>query len=319
MNADNIETPNQPDRDHDWRRSLRLFATGFGMGTADVVPGVSGGTIALIAGIYSELLRSIKSVTGDTPRLLLRGQLRQAFASVPFAFLLPVLLGIGLAAFSLANLISWLLENHPSYVWAFFFGLISASILLVLKRLRRWSAIGLLPFGLAALGAYLLTGLTAQATPATPLTFFSAGAVAICAMILPGLSGSFLLIILGKYDQVLDAVANREILTLLPFFLGAAVGIAAFSRVLTWLFVRHHDLLLLLLAGLMLGTLPRIWPWKAEEDTRVDASDPELAFLQANVLPAANFEALLILALIGAGAAIILALESLRSETSSDF
>lgn len=295
------------------RGPLHLFFTGFAMGTADIVPGVSGGTIAFVIGIYEELLRSVKTVTGTTLRLLARARVREAFASVPFPFLLPLLAGIGLAAFSLANLFSWLLDHHPVYVWAFFFGLVAASISVVLKRLRRWSGTGIGVFGVATVSAFLITGATPMETAATPLAFFLAGAVAISAMILPGLSGSFLLIIIGKYQQVLDAVAGRDLVTLAPFFLGAVVGIALFSRVLTWLFDRYHDLMILLLAGLMLGSLAKIWPWKDLAGVEADEHRLELATHNTNVLPSSlDLEVALGLLLVAAGAALILLLDRLR-------
>lgn len=298
-----------------WAAPFRLLFTGLAMGSADIVPGVSGGTIAFISGIYEQLLQGIKTVTSVTPRLLLQRRPRQALASVPFAFFLPLGTGILVAGFSLANLISWLLKNQPVYVWAFFLGLVGASVLLVLRRVRRWSRLGLVFFVLSLAAAYLMTSATAVETPATPLAFFLSGALAICAMILPGISGSFLLVILGKYEQVLDAVAQRDIITLLPLFLGALVGIALFSRLLTFLLARYHDLVVLALAGLMLGSLPRIWPWK-DTSGYVPAGQEELALSQLsqqpNVLPdSLGIETVGAVLLILLGAALILVIDRL--------
>jgi putative membrane protein len=299
------------------RETLRLFFTGFAMGTADIVPGVSGGTIAFILGIYDRLVASIKQMTGSTVRDVLRGRFRVALTTAPLPFILPLLIGIGVAAFSLANLLSWLLREHPLYVWAFFFGLVAASITVVTGRVRIWTLQGVAAFAVAAIGAYVLLGIAPVTTPETPLAVFVAGSIAICAMILPGISGSFILIILGKYDQILEAVTQRDVLTLGIFFLGALAGIALFSRLLSWLMAKQHDLMVLVLAGLMLGSLRKVWPWKETLSTRINRHGEEVPLQEANILPVTFDESLVVALLLAlAGAAIILYLNRLGTLSS---
>jgi putative membrane protein len=299
------------------RETLRLFFTGFAMGTADIVPGVSGGTIAFILGIYDRLVASIKQMTGSTVRDVLRGRFRVALTTAPLPFILPLLIGIGVAAFSLANLLSWLLREHPLYVWAFFFGLVAASITVVTGRVRIWTLQGVAAFAVAAIGAYVLLGIAPVTTPETPLAVFVAGSIAICAMILPGISGSFILIILGKYDQILEAVTQRDVLTLGIFFLGALAGIALFSRLLSWLLAKQHDLMVLVLAGLMLGSLRKVWPWKETLSTRINRHGEEVPLQEANILPVTFDESLVVALLLAfAGAAIILYLNRLGTLSS---
>jgi putative membrane protein len=300
-----------------WRQSVRLFFTGFAMGTADIVPGVSGGTIAFILGVYEQLVQSIKTLTGPVLREVLRGRILVAIRSAPIPFVVPLGFGIMVAAISLANLLSWLLQEHPVFVWAFFFGLVGASIAIVAQRVRVWKIGGLAAFGIAALLAYAIVGLAPTTTPETAPAIFIAGSIAICAMILPGISGSFILIILGKYDQILDAVVNRDVVTLGIFLLGAIVGLALFSRVLSWLFARHHDLVVLVLAGLMLGSLRKVWPWKETISTRINSHGVEVPVQEANMLPVVlDASVALAVALAFLGAAVILYLNRLGTLSS---
>lgn len=302
-----------------WIKRAQLFFSGFAMGAADVVPGVSGGTIAFILGIYEELIASIKTFTGEVLGLVLKLRLAEAIRIAPFPFIIPLLLGILIAVVSLANLVSWLLDEHPVHLWAFFFGLVGASILVVGRRVRSWSLPGVGCFLLAAGGAYLLVGVAPAETPDTPIWFFASGAIAICAMILPGISGSFILILLGKYDQVLDAVVDRDVLTIGIFLVGAVAGIALFSRVLSWLFTRYHDLMMLALAGLMLGSLRKVWPWKETISTRIDRHGMEVAAQEANILPDALDGSLALAVLLCViGAALVLVLGRLDPTGSSE-
>lgn len=296
------------------KRMLHLFFTGFAMGSADIVPGVSGGTIAFIFGIYKDLVNSIKHVSGETLALLLKGQVRQAIAGVPFAFLVPLVLGIGAAVITLANLLSRLLEDHPVYVWSFFFGLVLASVLVVRKRVTHWTPPKIALLLAAALGAYVLVGAVPVETPETALAFFLSGSIAIVAMILPGVSGSFILVLLGKYEQVLAAVTDRDILTLLLIIAGAAIGLALFSRILSWLFAKHHDLAIAVLTGFMLGSLRKIWPWKEVMSTRINRHGDEVPLHEVNILPPAWDETVLLAVfLAGLAIALILYLESLQA------
>lgn len=268
------------------RKNLRLFVTGFSMGTADLIPGVSGGTIAFLSGIYEELLYSIKKVTGETLQLVLRGKISDAIKSIPFGFLTPLALGLFSAIFTLANLLAFLLAEYPVFVWAFFFGLVLASTLIVMKRVVKWDLSDKIAFVISTIGAYILVGLVPVETPNNLFMFFLAGAIAICAMILPGISGSFILLLLGKYQQVLAAVTQKDFLTIGVFVAGCAFGIALFSRVLTWLFRTHHDISVAILAGFMLGSVRKIWPWKEVVATRINSHGVEVPLIENNVLPA---------------------------------
>lgn len=249
---------------HAWSRTLRLYLTGLSMGTADLIPGVSGGTIAFVSGIYEELLYSINLITGQVLRLCLQGEIRQGWKLIPFRFLLPLALGMASAIFGLAHLLSWLLETYPVYIWGFFFALVIASTVIVAKRVRVWNIRYVALFVLSAIGAFLLVGLSPVETPFTLWMIFLSGFIAICAMILPGISGSFILLLLGKYRQVLEAVTERDFLTLGVFTLGCVLGISFFSRFLGWLFKKHHDISVVILAGFMLGSVRKIWPWQLE-------------------------------------------------------
>lgn len=257
------------------------------MGTADLIPGVSGGTIAFLSGIYEELLYSIKKVTGETLQLVLRGKISDAIKSIPFGFLTPLALGLFSAIFTLANLLAFLLEAYPVFVWSFFFGLVLSSTLIVMKRVVKWDLSDKIAFVLSTIGAYILVGLVPVETPNNLFMFFIAGAIAICAMILPGISGSFILLLLGKYQQVLSAVTQKDFLTIGVFVAGCAFGIALFSRVLTWLFRTHHDVSVAILAGFMLGSVRKIWPWKEVVSTRINSHGVEVPLVENNILPPA--------------------------------
>lgn len=292
------------------RRSIRLFATGFSMGIADLIPGVSGGTIAFLSGIYEELLHSIKVVTGKTLRLTLQGKFTESLRSVPIYFLLPLGAGILAAIFSLASVLTWLFEHYPVFLWAFFFGLVLASVYVVLKRIQRWDATDKIMFLIAAVAAYFLVGLTPVESPNTLPLVFASGMIAICAMILPGISGSFILLLLGKYQQVLNAVHERDFLLLAVFAAGCAVGLALFTRLLSWLFSRHHDISVAVLAGFMLGSLRKIWPWKETVQTRINSHGIEVPLIEKNVLPDAFDPSVLGVLLLGlAGIMIVLYLD----------
>jgi putative membrane protein len=274
---------------------IRLFLTGFGMGSADIVPGVSGGTIAFIFGVYEELVFSIKRLSGETIKLFLKGKYKDAINSIPFSFLIPLGVGIVTAFLTLAKLITYLLANQPVFVWSFFFGLIVASILIVRKRVVTWDRHDIAVFVVAAVGAYMLTGSVPVETPATSIAFFISGFVAIIAMILPGISGSFLLVLMGKYEQVLHAVVERDILTLGLVMAGAVVGLAIFSRVLTWLFEKHHDIAVATLTGFMAGSLRKVWPWKEAITTRINSKGLEVPVIEKNIFP--NIDTTLVIAL----------------------
>lgn len=240
-----------------------VFLRGMLMGAADVVPGVSGGTMAFITGIYDRLVGAIAAFDLQLLRLLRRGDWRGAWAHVDASFLLTLLAGILASVVSLAHAITRLLEQQPLLLWSFFSGLICASALLLVRRVSRWH--GAARVGLVAGAALALAiGLSpALSLPALPLSFFLAGSLAICAMILPGISGSFILVLLGLYPAVLGAVRDLQWLTLLLFAGGAGCGLLLFSRLLHHLLARHHAATLATLTGFLVGSLPLLWPWKA--------------------------------------------------------
>lgn len=259
------------------KSKLMLFLKGFGMGAADVVPGVSGGTIAFITGIYEELLNSIKSVDLAAFKLFFTGEFKQFWQHINGSFLLILFSGIGIALFSLAKLIVFLLEHHPVQIWSFFFGLIIASALLMIKTIKSWNATSVIAVIAGVAAAYFITGITTVADENASLYYiFLCGMIAICAMILPGISGSFILLLLGSYELVLRTVKSageaallanvQGVIEVMPiiivFAAGCIVGLATFSRVLSWLFKHYHDLLVALLTGFLFGSLNRVWPWK---------------------------------------------------------
>ena len=235
------------------------------MGAADVIPGVSGGTMALIMGIYEELIHAITQFSrGDLYARVFSGKLGDAFRQIHLGFLVALVLGIGAAVLSLAGALEYLLTTQPVGVFSFFFGLILASVWVVGKLVRRWNAVTVTGFIVGAALAFVIVGLTPTRTPEAPWFIFLSGAVAICALILPGISGSFILLLLGKYAFVLGAVNDRNLGVIVVFALGAAVGLLGFAKVLNWLLTHYYDLLIALLCGFMLGSLRKIWPWKVE-------------------------------------------------------
>lgn len=292
---------------------LRLFLTGFGMGSADIVPGVSGGTVAFIFGIYEELVYSIKKLTGETPRLFLRGNIKKGIASIPFGFLVPLGLGIASALLALASLITYALTHHPVYLWAFFFGLIFASILIVRKRVKSWDTHDIAALLVAAVATFFLVEAVPVETPANPISFFIAGFIAIVAMILPGISGSFLLVLMGKYSQILEAVVARDVLTLGIVMAGAVVGIGIFSRIIYWLFEKHHDIAVAVLTGFMVGSLRKVWPWKETILTRVNSHGEIVPVLENNILPSVNMELLIAVCIMAVGALMLTYLDRMHA------
>ncbi|MBU2552293.1 MAG: DUF368 domain-containing protein [Proteobacteria bacterium] len=235
---------------------------GFCMGAADIVPGVSGGTMAFILGIYEELLLAIRSFDLTLVRRVAGSRFREALDGVAWRFLVPLLTGILTAIFSLAKGLAWLLVNQPVYIWSFFFGLVLASVITVTGRVERITAgLGLWAL-LGAAGAYVLVGLVPMTTPNEWWFLVLSGSVAICAMILPGISGSFVLVLLGKYQYVLQAVNSRDFLTLALVASGAVLGLILFSRFLSWLLKTRYDPTIAVLCGLMIGSLRKVWPWK---------------------------------------------------------
>lgn len=289
---------------------------GMCMGAADVVPGVSGGTMAFILGIYQELIEAIRSVNANFLRTLLSFRLKEALSLIPWKFLGALVIGILFAVFSLAKLLAWLLEYKPVFLWSFFFGLILASILTVGRNLEKRNLAALLWAAFGAAGAYFLVGMVPVNTPEAPWFLFLSGAVAICAMILPGISGSFILLLLGKYHFVLAAVNERNFLVLAVFTAGAVFGITSFSRLLSWLLRKQHDVTIALLLGLMLGSLRKVWPWKKTLATTLDLHGNTIPLTEINLLPSQwNGEVGLAFTLAAIGFMAVLSLEFWASQT----
>lgn len=255
------------------------------MGMADVVPGVSGGTIAFISGIYEELIDSIRSVDATALRLLARLRLGELWRHVNGRFLLPVLTGIAIAVFSLARLMTYLLEHHPIEIWSFFFGLIVASALLVSKQIGRWDWRTAAALAVGAAAAWWITVATPTETPNDWWFVMLSGAVAICAMILPGISGAFILLLLGKYQYIMQAVGDLNIPVIAIFAVGAAAGIISFSHLLSWLLKHWHDVTVAVLMGFMVGSLNKVWPWKETAETYLDSHGVAQPLVQHNVAP----------------------------------
>lgn len=294
-----------------------LYAKGLAMGAADVVPGVSGGTVAFISGIYDELLGSLSRIPEATV-MLLRGRIREAWSTANLGFLLVLMAGVLTSIFSLARLITWLLETHPIAVWAFFFGLILVSAQLMARDISRWNGSRLFGLALGAAFGYWVSMAAPVQVDAAPLTLFLAGAIAICAMILPGISGSFILLLMGLYTVVLGAVRELDIALLAIFASGCVVGLLSFARLLSWTLERYRDLTLVTLIGLMLGSLNKVWPWKQTLAWQEGAHGERIPLVQENLLPARFAELngqdpqlLLAIALAIGGVLLVLGLEQL--------
>lgn len=262
-----------------------LALKGMGMGAADVVPGVSGGTIAFITGIYEELINSIKSLNLNAVKLFFRGKFAEFWQAINGTFLISVFLGVGISIFSLAKGLEFLLNNYPILVWSFFFGLIVASAIYVSRSIEKWNAETVIA-GIIGIGvAYGITIITPAEANTSYWFIFLSGSIAICAMILPGISGSFILVLLGMYKFILEAVGNMEIAIILTFLLGAVVGIISFSNVLSWLLKKYHNLTIAVLAGFMVGSLNKVWPWKEVTKTIIDRHGELKPIAERNILP----------------------------------
>ena len=261
------------------------YLKGMAMGAADIVPGVSGGSIALIAGIYQELLDSINAFNLDNLRLLKSFQIKEFYARLNGNFLLSLVLGIMTSIFALSRVITYLMDEHPIPLWSFFSGLILVSAFLILKEIKQWNLVVIVSIAIGTAFAWWVTNLPPTTTPNDHWFTFVAGAIAICAMILPGISGSFVLLILGQYERILQAVLDKDFFTLALFASGCLVGILSFSRVVAFLLRRFHAATIGLLSGFMLGSVNELWPWKQVTSWRTSSSGKEVPFLTENILP----------------------------------
>lgn len=263
------------------------------MGASDVVPGVSGGTMAFILGIYEELINSIRTVgQPEFIQAVFKFQIKEIFEILNWKFLLAVAVGIGVAIISLAGILEFLLENQPVFLWSFFFGLVIASILTVQKSINHWATNVFIALAIGTIGAYFLVGLVPAQTPESWWFLILSGMIAICAMILPGISGSFILVLMGKYEFVLNAVTERDIISIGLIGIGAVIGLVSFAQLLGWLFKNYHDITVATLIGLMIGSLRKIWPWKLDIGFLLDETGAQVirdghpvVTEQANYLP----------------------------------
>jgi putative membrane protein len=259
---------------------------GIAMGAADVVPGVSGGTIAFISGIYEELLNSISNINIQLFKILRSDGLKAAWKQLNGNFLAALLIGILVSVISLAKAIKYLLEHEPVLLWSFFFGLVVASIIYIGKQVEKWNitTIGLSLLGIAF--GYVITVIPSLSTQESNVLFlFLAGAIASCAMILPGISGSYILLLLGAYTTVMAAITERDFTIIAVVAVGVIVGLLSFSRVLKWLFSKYKNQMLAVLTGIMFGSINKIWPWKATISTYVDRHGITKPLLEKSILP----------------------------------
>jgi putative membrane protein len=261
------------------------YLKGLAMGAADIVPGVSGGSIALIAGIYQELLDSINAFNWNNLLLLKSFRIKEFYLRLNGNFLLSLVLGIMTSIFALSRVITYLMDEHPIPLWSFFSGLILVSAFLILKEIKQWNLVVIVSIAIGTAFAWWVTNLPPTTTPNDYWFTFVAGAIAICAMILPGISGSFVLLILGQYERILQAVLDKDFVTLALFASGCLVGLLSISRVVAYLLRRFHAATIGLLSGFMLGSVNELWPWKLVTSWRTSSSGKKTPFLTENILP----------------------------------
>ncbi|MFO6422559.1 DUF368 domain-containing protein [Motilimonas sp. KMU-193] len=308
-------------KDYSRRDWLLLFLKGAGMGAADVVPGVSGGTIAFVTGIYERLLNAIKSVNLEALSVLRQQGIKALWQHIDGTFLTVLFSGLLLSIASLAKIITYLLANHPLLVWSFFFGLIIASVIHIAKQIDNWGAVNIISLIAGSIIAFVITSISPTSVEPQPWFFLVSGAIAICAMILPGISGSFILLLMGMYGHVLAAVNDRDFVLLGLFLIGCVIGLMSFSRFLSWLLARFHEATFALLAGFLIGSLNVLWPWKQVTSTYLSSKGIEKPLTTSNVFPN-DFAVLtgqepqtwLCLGLMVAGLALILGIEKLSEQ-----
>lgn len=289
-----------------------VLLCGLAMGAADVVPGVSGGSMAFILGIYGRLLEAVAGFDLTFLALLRSGAWRQAAARVQLGFLLPLFTGLLGSVLLLVRPITWLYADHRVLLFAFFFGLIVGSIVLIARH-AHWGASGLIAMAAGVLGALLFVTRVPVTMPHDPLTLYWSGAVAIMAMILPGVSGSFLLLVLGQYQHVMEAVKGLQFGTLVPFALGCITGLLLFVRLLRWLLQRWHGQTVALLVGVMAGSLWKIWPFRVVLESATNANGKLVVLRDALAAPSNGQALLAALVLMGVGLALVAGLEQLQA------
>jgi len=304
------------------------------MGAADVVPGVSGGTIAFISGIYEELIESIDKVNLGVFKVWKQDGFKKAWRSINGSFLLALFSGIAISILSLAKLIKWLLHNEPVLLWSFFFGLVLASILYIAKQIKSWSAKIIGAIIVTSVLSYFITLAEPFASPDSPFYLLFCGFIAIIAMILPGVSGAFILLILGAYQTAIDTINNLiegvttgnmdlfkdAFLKFCLLGIGAVIGLKVFSKVLNWMFKHQKNVTLAILTGFMIGSLNKIWPWKEILKTRINSKGEEVTLLDKSILPASydgDNQITMALVFIVIGFATILILERLGKQKNN--
>jgi len=264
---------------------LIISLKGLAMGAADAVPGVSGGTIAFISGIYEELINTISGVNLSLITTLRKQGFKAFWKQLNGNFISALLIGIVISFVSFMKLAKYLIEYHPILIWSFFFGLIVASIYFVGKQITNWNIATVLMIIIGTAIAYYVTAIPASDVNDSPYFLFFAGALAICAMILPGISGSFILVILGAYKTLSDAIDVLDFKKLALFVGGAIVGLLSFSHVLKWLFKTFHNLTLAILTGFILGSLNKVWPWKEVLSWRTNSKGEQVPLLEQSISP----------------------------------
>lgn len=257
------------------------------MGAADVVPGVSGGTIAFITGIYQELIESLNNINLGALKMLFKEGIKPFWKHINGTFFVFLFGGIIISIISLAKGVSYLLDNEPVMLWSFFFGLIIASVWLIGKTIKKWDALVVIALVIGTAVAFYISTIQTVASVDAKWYIVLSGAIAICAMILPGISGSFILVLLGSYKVVIDAIKERDFLIIGLFAIGCVIGLMTFARVLKVLFAKFKEVTIALLTGFMLGSLYKVWPWKNADTTKVLAvhSDGKEDYVMNNVMP----------------------------------
>lgn len=290
------------------------------MGAADVVPGVSGGTIAFITGIYDDLLSAINAVNLKTVQELKTEGIAFVWEKINGNFLIALVAGIAVSFLSLSKLFKHLLDTNPNLVWAFFFGLVIGSIFLVSRMIGKWNWKTALATSIGTAFSYYLTIIQPGGGDNTTLFIFMSGAIAICAMILPGVSGSFILLILGVYYPMLEAVSAMDIKFIATLGAGAIIGLLSFSRFLKWLLDRYYDITVAILLGFLIGSLNKLWPWKHTLQTRLNSHNVEVPFIQENVLPSAveNPQLMGAIILMVVGIAVIVVMSKFTPKEGND-
>jgi len=264
---------------------LIISFKGLAMGAADAVPGVSGGTIAFISGIYEELISTISNINIDLFKTLFNKGFKSFWEQLNGNFIFALLSGIIISFISFMKLAKYLLEFHPILIWSFFFGLIVASIYFVGKQISKWNSPIIIALIIGALVAFYVSQLPSLGANENTWFLFLAGSIAICAMILPGISGSFILIILGAYKTLSDAIHDIDIKKILIFTSGAVIGLLSFSHILKWLFQHYHNITLALLTGFIFGSLNKVWPWKNTLTWHINSKGIKSPLLQESISP----------------------------------